>query len=65
MLRYSDWPARWLPRASGEAAPFSRGEDAMVVELVKKAHLLEREMKRLQLDQRRVIPLKHDEADET
>ena len=52
---------------SGErrGSPLSRGEDAMVVELVKKAHLLEREMKRLQLDQRRVIPLKHDEADET
>jgi hypothetical protein len=46
-------------------SPLSRGEDAMVVELVKKAHLLEREVKRLQLDQRRVIPLKHDEADET
>ncbi len=52
--------------AAGErrGSPFSRGEDAMVVELVRKAQLLEREIKHLQLDQRRVIPLKHDEANE-
>ena len=53
--------------ASGERRgnPLSRGEDGMVVELVKKAQLLEHEIRRLQLGQRRVIPLKHDEADET
>jgi hypothetical protein len=52
---------------SGErrGRPLSRGEEAVVVELVKKAQLLEHEIKRLQLDQRWVIPLKHDEADET
>jgi hypothetical protein len=45
--------------------PLSHGEDAMVVELVKRAQALEHEVNRLQRDQRRVIPSKHPEAEDT
>jgi hypothetical protein len=44
--------------------PLSRGEDAIVVELVKKAQLLEHEINRLQLDRRRVNPPEHVEPGE-
>jgi len=44
--------------------PLSPGEDAMVTELVKQAQALEHEIARLQKDQRRVIPLKHREAED-
>jgi hypothetical protein len=39
--------------------PLSPGEDALVVEFVKQARALEREIDLLQRDQRRIIPSKH------
>jgi len=45
--------------------PLSRGEDAMVVELVKRAQELGHEINHLQRDQRRVIPSRHPEAEDT
>jgi hypothetical protein len=44
--------------------PLSRGEDAVVVELVKKAQLLEHEINRLQLDRRWVNPSEHIKPEE-
>ena len=42
--------------------PLSLGEDAMVVEFLKKAQALEHEITLLQRDQRRVNPSKHRDA---
>jgi len=42
--------------------PLSPGEDAIVVELLKKAQALEREITLLQRDRRRVIPSKHPQG---
>ena len=45
--------------------PQSPGEDAMILELVKKAQALEHEITFLQKDRRRSIPSKHGKADDT
>ena len=44
--------------------PLSPREDAIVVELVKQAQVLEREIDRLQRDQRRAIPSNHTETED-
>jgi hypothetical protein len=58
VLQCSDSRERSLRWQAGGDAPFP-GEDAIAVQLVKKAQALEREINRLQGDRQGVISSKH------